>query len=141
MVQPLRSKRVEARAAKMRLRMAGCVIAALLVSCDDAPVCGVNLVNRAAGIGSMQHLVVALERGFQGNSSVLFLDPPDEGPVTLRLINARLARGEDGEQLSFGIFSYEVIAHDKARARSCRGELSVCANEIATAVTAVCHAV
>ena len=118
--------------------MLGCTIVALLSSCGEDPLCQVQLVNRAAGIGSMQHFVVALTREFSQQTSMNFLDPPEEGSVTLRLINAKLERGGDGEQLSSGVFYYEVVTQEGAVPGSCEGAISFCAKEVAKAVKSVC---
>jgi hypothetical protein len=98
----------------------------------------VQLTNEAAGIGSMQKLVVGVEQNLSKNSHVDLLDPPERGPVTLRLVSAQLDRLPDGEQSSTGRFRYEVDASNNSIKKECVGALKDCAEEIANMVLESC---
>lgn len=110
------------------------------VGCDEEAACGVELVNEAAGAGSMQRLVVGIEENLAMHSHVILLGSAERGPVALRLLSSRLGRLPSGEQSSLGRFSYEVEAGGKAVREECEGELSECAKEVANAVLASCEA-
>lgn len=120
------------------LRLACVVLAVAITGCSERTACGVRLVNEAAGIGSMQKLVVGIEEYLLKHSHVDLLDPPEQGSVTLRLVSARLDRLPDGEQSSVGRFRYEIETSGDAVKKECEGRLKDCAERIANAVLASC---
>ena len=123
-----------------QLRLVCVVLAFVIAGCSERTICGVQLKNEAAGIGSMQKLVVRLEGHLSKHSHVDLLDPPEHGPVTLRLVSAQLDRLPDGEQSSVGRFRYEVDASGNSIMDECEGTLKDCAEEIANVVLKSCPA-
>lgn len=120
------------------VRLMVIVLLFVVVGCDERTTCKVRVVNSAAGIGSMQRLVVRIENDLLEHSHVDLVNPPEQGFVELRLLSSRLERLASGEQSSRGKFSYEVEAADRLVKEDCVGELTKCADEIAQAVLASC---
>lgn len=120
------------------LRLMFVVLAFVIAGCSERATCGVQLTNEAAGIGSMQKLVVRLEGHLSKHSHVDLLDSPEHGLVALRLVSAQLDRLPDGEQSSVGRFRYEVDASGTPIKGECEGALKACAEEIANVVLESC---